>query len=428
MARTFATALRCVQCQQEYELGPLFVGCSSCEAAGRPANLEVIYDYAAIARAAGPDVWRQRPRGMWRFHELLPAPPAAAVSMGEGDTPLLKLDRLGPELGLDGLYVKDESRNPTWSYKDRLAASAIAMASQFDSPGVVTASTGNHGAATAAYAARQGLPCIVLTLASIPASMKALMQSYGAMVVSFATAAERWVIMRELVERWGWYPTGNFTSPPIGSNPYGIEGYKTLAAEVCEALGWEAPEWVIVPASYGDGLFGTWKGFRELYELGFIRNVPRIVAAEAHGPLAHALAQQLDYPVAVPAPASIALSIATPVTAVQALIALRQSRGLAMSVPDAELIAMQQRLGRTEGLYAEPASVAAVSAAAALREGGHAQPGDRIVAVLTSSGLKDPAVTNEALPAIPTAAAELQSFREVLATSYNFALADARSV
>jgi len=154
---------------------------------------------------------------------------------------------------------------------------------------ITISSTGNHGASTAAYAARAGLPCVIFTLASVPETMKALMQAYGAAVVACPTSESRWQLMREGVERLGWYPTSGFVTPPIGSNPYGIEGYKTIAWEIAEDLGWTAPAVVVVPSAYSDGLYGVWKGWTELQTVGLVKDAPRMVAAEPFGPLANAL-------------------------------------------------------------------------------------------------------------------------------------------
>lgn len=414
------TGLACVRCGGRYPLGPMYRGCPACEREARPANLAVAYDLDALRRTADRDRFAARPRGLWRFHELLPVPWERRVSLGEGDTPLLHLDRLGAELGLDRLYAKDESRNPTWSYKDRLAALALAAAPSLGATCVVTASTGNHGAATAAYAARLALPCIVFTVASVPDTMKTLMQAYGAMLVALEDLFDRWKLMAHGVEHLSWYPTGNFTYPPVSSNPFGVEGYTTIAFEIAEALGWDVPEWVIVPTAFGDGLYGTYRGFVLLKELGFTERVPRMAAAEPIGPLADALARGLDYPEAVPGRPTIAFSIGAPVSTYQALAALRESGGRSVVVEDGELLEMQARLGALHGVYAEPSSVAAVVAARRLRETGAAGREDRVVAVLTSSGLKDYRASRRVLPEVPLIGPEWGELERVLGETYGY--------
>ncbi|MBI2160060.1 MAG: pyridoxal-phosphate dependent enzyme, partial [Candidatus Rokubacteria bacterium] len=268
--------LECPRCRALFKDARLFTGCPRCHEQKVPVNLTVKFDLGPLAHLR-TERFPAMPRGLWRFRALLPVVGEHPVTLGEGATPLIHLERIGRRLGLGRLYAKDESQNPTWSYKDRLCSVAVTHAVETGARVVTIASTGNHGASTAAYAARAGLPCVIFTLASVPATMKTLMQAYGAAVVSCPTPEARWNLMRQGVERLGWYPTGGFQAPPIGSNPYGIEGYKTLAYEVAEDLGWTPPDLVVVPSAYSDGLFGIWKGMTELKTLGLVERVPRMV-------------------------------------------------------------------------------------------------------------------------------------------------------
>src|SRR5262249_8050164 len=261
--RAAVVGLQCLRCRALFDAGLVFAGCPRCREHGVSVNLTVALDLGPLAGAT-LDALGGEGRGLWRFRHLLPVDGAAPVTLGEGGTPLVHLERLGRRLGIPRLYAKDESQNPTWSYKDRLCSVAVTHAGQGGARGVVVSSTGNHGASTAAYAARAGLPCVIFTLASVPDTMKTLMQAYGAAVVACPTSESRWTLMREAVERLGWYPTSGFVLPPLGSNPYGIEGYKTLAYEVVEDLGGTAPDMVVVPSAYSDGLHGIGKGMAEL--------------------------------------------------------------------------------------------------------------------------------------------------------------------
>src|SRR6185369_11084629 len=272
--------LQCLRCRGRFDEPRLFAGCPRCRAEGIAVNLTVEYDLAPLdgvtadtfaATGARAREWASgagAAKGLWRFRRLLPVGSTKPVSLGEGATPLVHLERLGRRLGLPRLYAKDESQNPTWSYKDRLCSLAVTHAVATGARVITIASTGNHGASTAAYAARAGLPCVIFTLASVPDTMKTLMQSYGAAVVACATSEQRWTLMREGIERYGWYPTSGWSVPPIGSNPFGIESYKTIACEIAEDLGWTAPDVVAVPSCYSDGLYGIWKGWAELFALG----------------------------------------------------------------------------------------------------------------------------------------------------------------
>jgi threonine synthase len=405
----------------------MFTGCPTCAAGGVPVNLTVKLDLAAL-RAAGElrgGTGTGAPpsrRGLWRYRAVLPVAGERPVTLGEGATPLIHLERLGRRLGLGRLYAKDESQNPTWSYKDRLCSVAVTHAVETGARVITIASTGNHGASTAAYAARAGLPCVIFTLASVPDTMKTLMQAYGAAVVACPTSESRWTLMRQGIERLGWYPTGGFILPPIGSNPYGVEGYKTIAWEIAEDLDWTAPDVVVVPSAYSDGLFGTWKGWAELHALGRVKRLPRMVAAEPFGPLAHALERGLDVPERVEGGGSVAFSIASPYGTYQGLAALRASGGAGVRITDEGIFEAQRALAREEGIFAEPSSIASLTAVMQM-VGQKALDADAtVVAVITSSGLKDPAATRAWLPPVPAAPGDFDGLLAVLREHYGLAL------
>jgi threonine synthase len=288
---------------------------------------------------------------------------------------------------------------------------------------ITISSTGNHGASTAAYAARAGLPCVIFTLASVPDTMKTLMQAYGAAVVACPTAEARWQLMRQGVERLGWYPTSGFVMPPVGSNPWGVEGYKTIAYEIAEDLGWTAPDVVVVPSAYSDGLYGVWKGWSELGQLGLVKTLPRMVAAEPFGPLAHALERRLDAPEVVEAPQpSVAFSIASRYGTWQGLAALRESGGEGVRITDEGIFEAQRALGREEGLFVEPSSAAALTAVMQLAARRALPPDATVVVVLTSSGLKDPGASRAWLPAVPAADGDFERLLAALRDAYGLAL------
>jgi threonine synthase len=413
--------LECPRCGARFEDARLFTGCPRCRAQGVPVNLAVATDLVALAhlKTAG---FPATPRGLWRFRALLPVAGEHPVTLGEGATPLIHLERLGRRLGLGRLYAKDESQNPTWSYKDRLCSVAVTHAVETGARVVTIASTGNHGASTAAYAARAGLPCVIFTLTSVPATMKTLMQAYGAAVVACPTAETRWDLMRQGIERFGWYPTGGFQAPPVGSNPYGIEGYKTLACEIAEDLGWRAPDLVVVPSAYSDGLFGVYKGMAELAALGLIDRVPKMVAAEPYGPLAAALERELETPAPVQGEGSVAFSIASRYGTYQGLRALRESGGHGVQVTNEGIFEAQRALAREEGVFVEPSSSAALTAVMQLVARKALDPEQTIVLVLTSSGLKDPGASRVWLPEVPASGDDFDALLGVLRESYGLEL------
>ena len=416
--------LACLRCRARFDEPRLFTGCPRCRAQGVAVNLTVEYDLSPLADVT-PETFAPPSgrKGLWRFAHLLPTRSASAVSLGEGATPLVHLERLGRRLGLPRLYAKDESQNPTWSYKDRLCAVAVTHAVETGARVITISSTGNHGASTAAYAARAGLPCVIFTLASVPETMKTLMQAYGAAVVECPTSEARWNLMRQGVERLGWYPTSGFIAPPVGSNPWGVEGYKTIAYEIAEDLGWTVPDVVIVPSAYSDGLYGTWKGWTELQALGLVKHAPRMIAAEPFGPLAHALEHELESPEIVDAPApSVAFSIASRYGTWQGLAALRESGGAGVRLTDEGILEAQRALAREEGLFVEPSSAASMTAVIQLVARKALDPAQTIVIILTSGGLKDPASSRAWLPPVPAAGNDFDRVLTVLREAYGLAL------
>ena len=414
--------LRCLRCDSRFHEPRLFTGCPRCRAQGVAVNLTVEYDLAPLTGVA-PETFAPPGKGLWRFRHLLPVRAAVPVTLGEGSTPLVHLARLGRRLGLPSLFAKDESQNPTWSYKDRLCATAVTHAVETGARVITISSTGNHGASTAAYAARAGLPCVIFTLASVPETMKTLMQAYGAAVVECATPEARWDFMRQGVERFGWYPTSGFVAPPVGSNPWSVEGYKTIAYEVAEELGWAAPDVVVVPSAYSDGLFGIWKGWTELLALGLVKRAPRMIAAEPFGPLAHALERGLEAPEIVEAPSpSVAFSIASRYGTWQGLTALRQSGGAGVRLTDEGVLEAQRALAREEGLFVEPSAAASMTVVMQLAARRMLDPQQTIVIVLTSSGLKDPGAPRTWLPPVPAADGDFDRLLDVLRGAYGLAL------
>ena len=370
------------------------------------ASLSVKLDLGAL-HGLTPEALPATPRSLWRYRALMPVT-AEPVSLGEGATPLIHLDRLGRRLGFPRLYAKDESQNPTWSYKDRLCSVAVTHAVQTGAKVVTISSTGNHGASTAAYAARAGLPCVIFTLASVPDTMKTLMQAYGAAVVACATSEARWALMRQGIERFGWYPTSGFQAPPVGSNPYGVDGYKTIAYEIAEDLGWMAPDVVVVPSAYSDGLFGVWKGF--LGDAGARVRQDR-AAHDRGGAFRSARARhraRLDAPGVVEGGSSVAFSIASRYGTYQGLAASSSRVGWACAHRRRRVRgAARARAGGRPLRRSRPRRRRSPPSCSCARRK-RIDPEQTIVIVLTSGGLKDPAREPHVDAAVPTRPARLR--------------------
>ncbi|MBZ9886089.1 threonine synthase [Mesorhizobium sp. CA10] len=377
----------CIRCGAAYpaDISIDSKGCARCQATA-PANLRPVY----ADPPAHPVEGATPSRSLWRFAHMLPCNAADAVSLGEGLTPLLAAPRIGALLGVPNLAIKDEGRNPTWSHKDRFSTVAVSVARARGAKTVATASSGNAGASLAAYASRAGLKCVVTTFAGSAGAMLAQIRKYGATVLPLVNKMDRWSLLEQAAARYDWFIASPYHGPVVGSHPLGIEGYKTIAYEIVEQSDGAAPDWCVLPVCYGDALSGVWAGFCELYTQGTITQLPRLVAAEVHGSLADALASGAD---ALTERKmlfdSLAVSIGTPRSTFQALKALRESGGHAVPVDNHGLIAMQERLARDEGIFAELASVTPLIAISTLRDRGVVAATDRVVAVVTASGLKD---------------------------------------
>lgn len=348
---------------------PVTGGCPVTSTADVSFPIEVDYDVGAVATG-----FASSPR---RWPALLP--PLLAPGLGEGGTPLVELD--------DGVFVKDEARNPTWSHKDRLNRCTVSAALGVGAPGVVVASSGNHGASAAAYAARAGLRCVALVSAGAPAAVGTFIAAYGAVVLT-VPAGERWPLLNRIVDEFGLHPVSNQTATHTG-HPFGPEGYKPIAYEIFAELG--VPGAVFVPTGYGELLFGIWKGFDELRRLGAAQRVPPLFACEpsAGGPLAKAMAGGV--PVArVNVGPTGARAIACPVGSYRGVVALRSSGGRALLVGDGELVEAQRELAAA-GLWQELSAAAGLAGLRQLQRApwnGPAIAGP-VVCVATSSGFKD---------------------------------------
>ncbi|OGR90275.1 MAG: hypothetical protein A2V88_08555 [Elusimicrobia bacterium RBG_16_66_12] len=356
---------------------------------------------------------------MWRYDALLPFAAGEAVSLGEGGTPLVAAPRLARRVGVRVLWIKDESRNPTWSFKDRSNAVGATHARALGSPALVVSSTGNAAAATAAYARRAGIPAIVLVAKSVDPIMSGFVQSYGAHVVMTETKPDRWVMMKHCVEAWDCYPTGNYQTPPVGLNPYMTDGYKTIGFEIWEQLGRRAPDWIFAPAGYTNGLAGIFQGFQELAAMG-LAAVPHLGAAEIYGSLVRAIEEGSDVvqPARIDRP-TVAISIGTSQNTYQAVAAIRGSGGTATQVADEEILSAQERMIESEGMFPETTSATGLAALIRELEAGRISRDAEVVIVMTSTGLKSLNVTAHLRPPVPMAHS-VESFSEVLKATYGF--------
>ncbi|MFI8825455.1 pyridoxal-phosphate dependent enzyme [Streptomyces sp. NPDC053431] len=348
----------------------------STDAVAYPLDVDYAYDRV-------PDDLFTRPaaHGLDRWAPLLP--PLAAPGLGEGNTPLVRL--------ADGVWVKDESRNPTWSHKDRLNRVTASAAVASGARGIVVSSSGNHGASAAAYAARAGLPCVVFTSPLAPPAVASHLRAYGATVLTVPSASVR-PLMRRIVAELGYQSVSSVTDTAHTGHPFGPEGYKTIAYEIALDLG-RAPAAVHVPTGYGELLFGVAKGFQELARLGVTGSVPRVYAAEpaAAGALTEAMRGGADT-ARVPVGPTDAYAIDCEISGYRGVVALRATAGAARTVTDTQMRDAQAELA-AQGLWCELSSAAGL---AGLRAHGPTDEDGPVVCVVTSSGYKDTATARDA--------------------------------
>lgn len=415
--------LKCPRCGTLYDRAAFASSCATCVP---DADVGLVVEYADAVPAMTRDSLTRGEESLWRFSHSMPVAAHEAISLGEGLTPLVQLNDVSRELGLPTTFAKCEFANPTGSFKDRLATAAVSAAKRiFGAKVIASSSTGNAGAAVAAYAAKGNLDCIIFTVGDPSGPFVAQMQAYGAHVITCSNKAQRWEFLSEGVKKYGWFPTSPFFAPPVGSNPYGLEGYKSLAYEIAASLDWDPPDWVILPICYGDALYGMWRGFKELIDGGIIARMPRFVAAEIYGSLSAAFHSPGDKIPEMPKTYdTAATSISAVQSTYQALFVLRKTAGVPVIVSEEELLRAARLLSSKEGLFVEPAAAAALSAAITLKHQGELKPTDRMVCVLTAGGLKAP---NFQKPLAGAALTNFSSLDQVLSAVKLNAGADLRS-
>jgi threonine synthase len=390
-----ATSLICQLCGHEAPLAANFSPCPACASKGRQALLEVSYDYQRI-KESGAD-FLQRATTFWDYAPLLPVQESAhQISLGEGNTPLVPSRSIQRRYGYANVFIKNETVNPTFSHKDRFQSVAISKGRELGCSRTVTSSTGNHGVSAAAYAAAADMACLVFYPPETSQSMLYLTAMHGARAVVTRWEAREAMVTHMVAER-GWYPSVSYSPRPI-YNPYGVEGYKTVAYELARQLD-GVPDKVLVPVASGNILYGIWKGFRELHELGVVDRLPEIFACHASGanPLEVSFQQGLQEVVTLDAPFSIATSTMEKTAERHALASLYQSGGGVVSVADEEILQALFDLGR-EGILVEPSSALSVACAKRMIETGRLRETERVVCVVTSALAKWPEVLAEQAP------------------------------
>lgn len=382
---SYLISLQCTACSQTYDPNVIQTFCIECQ-----SPLIASYDLQTARERLDREEIKNRSGGMWRWRELLPVhDPENMLSLGEGDTPTLRLDNLGVTLGLSQLYVKDESLNPTGSFKARGLAAAVSKAKELGVKKVIIPTAGNAGGAMAAYAARGGLAACILMPKDTPQANIEESRITGAEVIMVdglisdaATKAD------EKAQAEGWFSVSTF------KEPYRTEGKKVMGYELAEQFSWRLPDVIVYPTGGGTGLVGMWKAFAELDALDWLQddNLPRLVAVQAAGcaPVVEAFETGATKCTFWQGAQTIASGLRVPKSFADSkmLQDIRESNGTAVAVSDEEITSAQRHLGREEGIFAAPEGAATLAGLYKLIERDWVAPDERIVLFNTGSGLK----------------------------------------
>ncbi len=382
---SYLKSLSCPSCGKSFNPDQIQTYCHDCN-----APLSADYDLISLKNQLDRDQIGRRNKGMWRWRELLPVNDAQnIISLGEGDAPFLRLNRLGHEIGTANLYLQDEALNPTGSFKARGLSAAVSKAREFGIKKVVIPSAGNAGGALAAYAARAGMDALIYMPKSSPLANIVESRITGAaveLVDGLIDLAGRFAEQKSSDE--GWFNMSTF------KEPYRVEGKKIMGYEIAENLGWKLPDTIIYPTGGGTGLVGMWKAFKELEALGWLasKTLPKMTSIQAEGcaPIVRAIQAGSTKCELWENAQTIATGLCVPKSFADQLILqdIRESNGTAVSVSDAEITHWQQRLARAEGIFACPEGAATLAGLVNLIQQGLIQRDETIVIFNTGSGLK----------------------------------------
>lgn len=388
---SYIKALKCRECGKEFPPTKIY----ACEHCFSP--LEVVYDLDYIR--LDKEIFKNRPHSLWRYYELLPiVDETKIVDLGAGYTPLRECNRLAKKLGIKKLYIKDDTVNPTGSFKDRPASVAISKAFEFDFKTIGCVSTGNLAAATAAHAAKAGIPCYVFI--PINTEMNKILQTaiYGAKIITVrGTYDEANRLAAEALDEY------KLALVNVNIRPYYVEGSKTLIFEICEQLGWRAPYNIIVPVGSGALLCAIWRGLKQLMEINLINEIEtRIIGAQPEGcsPIVKAFKSNLNdvFPIEKPETIAKSLAIGDPGDGIYALKTIRESNGIAESANDEEILEGIKLLAENEGIFTEPAGGVTIAVLKKLIELGKISRDEEVVCCITGSGFKSSEIFLEVIP------------------------------
>jgi threonine synthase len=393
----------CISCGAAYEAGEHTYTCRHCGGV-----LEILYDYAYIKSVFTKETLAERDFTMWRYRELLPIEEGSELTpLRVGGSPLYRAERLGKILGLKNLYVKDDGLNPTSSLKDRASAIAVVRAKQAGMDTVACSSTGNAASSLAGNAAAMGLRSFIFVPERAPAGKLVQLLMFGANLITVKGSYEdTFRLSAQAIEKWGWYNRN------AAINPYLSEGKKTVSLEIAEQLGavrgksgfasgrsgpglgkpeFLAPDYVAVSVGDGCTIAGVWKGFKDLYAIGFIDKLPRLISVQAEGccPVNRAIETGKALEPMEENTIADSIAVGVPRNGEKALRAIRESAGITVNVSDGEILAAMRLLGVASGVFGEPAGVTGLAGLGKAVKRGLIPEDALVVSLVTGNGLKD---------------------------------------
>ncbi len=385
MSSSYLSHLECSGCGKKYSYTEIHTFCPICQ-----SPLLSHYDLEKVCQNVDRDQITRRKKGMWRWQELLPVlHEENQVFLGEGDTPLLSLPRLQNELGLSNLYVKDESSNPTGSFKARGLAAAVSKAKELGVEKVIIPTAGNAGGAMAAYAARAGLRAHIFMPKDTPfANIEESRMAGAEVILVDGLISDAAGMAGEKARAEGWFDVSTF------KEPYRVEGKKVMGYELAESFGWQLPDVIVYPTGGGTGLVGMWKAFAELEALGWLENTkrPRMVSVQADGcaPVVKAFQKGASFCDFWTNAHTLASGLRVPKSFADHIILkdIYESEGTAIAVSDESILESQKQLAGMEGIFAAPEGAATLAALKELIKQGWVHPEEKIVLFNTGSGLK----------------------------------------
>ena len=377
---------RCTICGEEFPFGPELMTCPSC---GEKGILDILYDYDEIRKTLTKEKLKNcTDNSMWRYRDLMPVADDTDVSgfLRIGWTPLYESTSLRDELGIKKLYVKDDGLNPTASLKDRASGVAVAKAIELGYDTIACSSTGNAASSCAGSAARMGLKAVIFVPERAPEGKVAQLMIFGAKVVSVhGDYKATFDLSKAAIAKYGWYNRN------AGINPVMTEGKKTVALEIAEQLNFEPTDWVACSVGDGCTIGGVYNGFYDLYKLGLIDRIPKILGVQSTGccPFVDAANEGRDLVPTEENTIADSIAVGVPRNPRKALRAVRDSKGAWIAVTDEQILDTMRVLGRHEGVFGEPAGVTATAGVREAVARGIIKPDETVTAISTGSGLKD---------------------------------------